>query len=520
MSRSDNSIKNIFVSVIMTVVNVLFGFFVQKIFILYLGKICLGVNGLFSNIISMLSIADLGIGTAIVYNLYKPIYHNNKEKIKTLLLFYKKCYRIIALVVLVIGFSLIPFLPGIVGGENLIEINNLGINIHLIFILFLIDSVFSYLLTYKRSILYADQKNYIINITHTIMIMLMYIFQIIVLIIFKNYYLFLLIKIICRVIENIIINSRVNKIYPFLKGKKCKKLDKYTKNDISKRVKASLFHNVGGYIVLGTDNILISSIFGIELVGRYSNYLLIISTLNNIIGQAFTSITSSIGNLLNENNKTKTFKIEENIREINLYIYIVCSCMLYCCLKPFITIWLGRDFLLSNIVTIALVINFYFQGMRKTMQLFAEAGGVCYENRFVPLMEAVVNIISSILFAKLIGLSGIFIGTILSSFVLHFYSYPKYVYKGILYRKPFEYITDFIKKTFIMLIILLFNIIIVNHVTFNNILLQLIFNFLFSLCTSLVYIIVIYRNSSGFEYLIMIIKKILVKINFIKESNY
>ena len=194
----------------------------------------------------------------------------------------------------------------------------------------------------------------------------------------------------------------MNKIYPFLKGKKCKKLDKYTKNDISKRVKASLFHNVGGYIVLGTDNILISSIFGIELVGLYSNYLLIISTLNNIIGQAFTSITSSIGNLLNENNKTKTFKIEENIREINLYIYIVCSCMLYCCLKPFITIWLGRDFLLSNIVTIALVINFYFQGMRKTMQLFAEAGGVCYENRFVPLMEAVVNIISSILFAKLI----------------------------------------------------------------------------------------------------------------------
>lgn len=507
--RKENSIKNIIVALIMTIINVIIGFIAQKIFINTLGEVYLGINGLFTNIISMLSIADLGIGTAIVYNMYKPIADKNIEKIKSLMNFYKKSYRIVAIVVLILGTCITPFLNFIIGKNNISTISN--INIYMVFYLFLVDAVSSYLLTYKRSMLYANQKNYVINSVHILCILFMNMFQIGFLLYTKNYYAYLIIKIIFRIIENLTINMIVEKMYPYLNEKENDKLDDETKQDINKRLEASIFHNIGGFIVLGTDNIIISKFLGIVVVGLYSNYYLIINTVNNLLSQIFSAVTASVGNLLVEENMEKSHDIEGKISFANFWLYTVAGIMIYCLITPFIKVWLGESFLLDNTVTIILIFNFFMQGMRKTMQVFSEAGGVCYENRFVPIVEAIVNIIASIALVKVIGLAGVFLGTIISSLVLHLYSFPKYVYKGLLKKEPLEYIKMTFKYLIIMTIIMIITVIIINMIKTQSIYLQLLINFLLSFLIPNILLYIMYRKSDNFIYYKELLKKIVEK---------
>lgn len=510
MSRSDYSIRNIATSLLSTISNILLGFICQRYFVSQLGSVNLGINGLFTNIISFLSIAELGIGPAIVFNMYKPIKENDTEKIKSLMDFYKKSYRVIAMLIFAIGIIISFFLPAIIG-ENNIEIIGNSINIYYIFLLFLIDTVASYIMTYKRSILYANQKNYNVTLIHTFSVIIMYILQIIILILFKDFYLYLIIKIICRIIENILINKKANKCYPYILEKNAKKIDNATSKDIKQRVKASIFHNIGGYIVLSTDNLIISRFIGLAEVGLYSNYLLIINALNSIISQIFSSITASVGNLLIEKNHKKNKKVFDNVNCINFWIYCIASCGLYTCVQPFITIWLGDKYLFANSIVIVITINFFFQGMRQTMQVFAQAGGICYENRLVPIFEAFLNIVFSILFVKLIGLAGVFVGTIISSFAVHFYSYPKYVYSQLFKRNRNEYIIQFIKKVFIFILILLINVVIIRNINLQNIYFTLIVNGLISVTISASILYILYRKSDEYKYFINLISKIISK---------
>ena len=348
----------------------LIGFIAQKIFINTLGQTYLGINGLFTNIISMLSIADLGIGAAITYNLYKPIAEDNKERISILINFYKKSYRVIALIILILGCIIMPFLTSIVSEE---DIQNVNANIYFIFALFLIDTVASYLLTYKRSMLYANQKNYIISLVHIGYVLILNIIQIIILLFTHNYYLYLIIKIICRITENIIITNIVNKIYPYLKEKVTSKLDAETRTDINRRLKASIFHNIGGFVVLGTDNIIISKFLGISVVGLYSNYYLIINTVNTLLSQIFSGITASLGNLLVEKNNGKAYDIAKKLMFVNFWIYSFATIAIYEIINPFIKVWLGENFLFDNLTVLILSLNFYFQVMRRTMQEIGRA---------------------------------------------------------------------------------------------------------------------------------------------------
>ena len=224
--RTSNSIKNTIVSILMSAITILIGLITQKIFIEMLGTEYLGLNGLFTNILSMLAIAELGIGSAIIYSLYKPIAENNETKIKSLIEFYKKSYRIIAIIVLIIGLAVMPFLNIIVGETEIKE------NINILYLLFLFDTVASYLLTYKRSILYANQKTYIINIIHILYLILMNSLQIIMLIITKNYIIYLSIKIVFRILENVIITMIANRMYPYIKEKDIEPIDFETKKNI------------------------------------------------------------------------------------------------------------------------------------------------------------------------------------------------------------------------------------------------------------------------------------------------
>lgn len=504
--RTKKTILNSLVAMLMYSINIIFGFIAQKIFITTLGNEYLGVNGLFTNILSILAVVELGFGNAIIFHLYKPLAENNEKEVNLLMKFYKKTYNIIALIIFILGLISMFFLGYIIGSVNIKE------SIYLLYFLALFDIVSSYLLTYKRSILYANQETYIINYFHIGYIVLLNIFEILFLLKFRNYIIYLLIKIFFRILENVAITLYVNNKYPFILKKVNENLDVNIEKDIYKKVKGLFFHKIGGSIVYGTDNIIISKLFGVVTVGLYSNYYMIINSILNLLYQVFNSITSSVGNLLLEKNVEKSYITYKNILFINSWIFCFCSACLISLVEPFIKIWLGDGFILNFSVLVALVLNFYFQGMRRTSNTFKEAAGIFYEDRYVPLIESTINIIASIVLGKIFGLAGVFMGTIVSSLPLFLYSYPVYVFQRLFNKKYLEFILIHLKYLFISFIAVTLTYLCVDAISISNIFL----NFIVKMITVIVLIniinLIFYFKTNEFKYYMSIINKFIKKI--------
>lgn len=503
--RTKNSIKNSLTAVMANSIAIIAGFIAQTIFIRTLGTEYLGINSLFTNIVSIIGVVELGFGTAIIYNLYKPIKDNNIPVIKTLMNFYKKVYRIIALIIFLIGMIVIPLLPFIVGNITI------DININLVFILFIVDIICAYLLSYKRSILYANQKNYFVSIIHIMYLVLLNTLQIIALIITGNYYIYLIIKIIMRLVENIIITLLANKMYPFLKDKNIDELNADIKNNIITKVKAIFLHKTGGWLISGTDNIIISKFLGVITVGLYSNYYMVIHAMETVFSQAITALTPSVGNLLIEKNSQKNYNIFKKIHFINFTLAVIASCILLVCMNNFITMWIGSKYLLPELVLIILTINFYEVIMRCSFISFKEAAGIFYEDRFIPIIQAILNIIISIILTIKLGLVGIFIGTLISSLILWTYSYPKYVYKKLFNGSYLNYIKEIFKDITLFIIIISITYFIANLFSLDNLILQLILNICLSVAIPTLLILIIFSKSDQLKYFINIIKKIMYK---------
>lgn len=461
-SRTKNSLINIVFSLLVNTISLVIGFISQAIFIKTLGNEYLGLNGVFSNIISMLSIVELGIGSAIIYNLYKPIANDDYETIKSLMKFYKKSYHIIGFIVLLIGLFLIPFINNLIGDVTL------KINIYIIYLLFLSDSVLSYFLSYKRSILYANQKNYYIQIIHIIYLVVLNVLQIIFLLVTKNFYIYLIIKVIMRLLENILISIIANKEYSFLKDKNIKPLNKSIQSDIFKKVKALILHQISSFIISGTDNLIITRYLGLIQVGLYSNYYLIIKSIQTITKQVTDATAPSVGNLLITESTEKQFDVFKKMRFINFWIATFCSICLYQIMEPFITIWIGKEYILPNVVLLVLTINFYQKNMRNTYLTFKSTAGIFYEDRYIPIIESILNIVISIFLVKRIGLVGVFIGTIISGLSLWLYSYPICVYKKLFKRKYIDYLKETGGYIFIFIVTLFLTNRICNLIEFTN----------------------------------------------------
>ncbi len=492
--RTKSSIKNSISAFFSNTISILIGLVAQAVFIKILGEEYLGINGLFSNIVSMLGIVELGLGSAIIYNLYKPIAEEDKETIKSLMKFYQKAYTWIALVIFVLGILLLPIMPFFIGKITI------DININIVYILFIIDIICSYLNTYKRSILYADQKNYIVNIIHTLYLIILNMAQLAILFIYKNYYLYLIIKIIMRVIENMVITLYVNKKYAYLKEKNTKPLDKNLEKDILKKVKALFFHKLAGFLVSGTDNMIISKFLGVIQVGLYSNYYMIINALSILFGQMITALTPSIGNLLTAHDTEKNNKVFCQLRFINFLIACYSSIILLVVIQPFIKIWLGEKYILSMIVVITLVFNYFQKMMRNTYLAFKEAAGIYYEDRFVPIIESLLNILFSIILVKIIGLPGVFIGTIISGLILWCYSYPKYVYKNLLNRSYFNYAKETMAYILLFIAIAVLTLLITTKWEISSSMLQIIINMVVAILVPTSVMLPLFWKNDNFKY--------------------
>lgn len=510
MHRIKKTVLNITISMAMSIVTILTGLITQKVFVNYLGLEYLGINGLFTNIISMLGIIELGLGSAIVYHLYKPAADSDEVRIKSIINFYKLGYRIIAMIVTIVGLIIMPILPSLVGDINI------DININIVYILFLMDIIFSYILTYKRSILYADQKNYLVNISHLTSTFIMNITQIVALAATSNFYLYLIIKITMRILENVAINIIVNQRYTFLRNGDISPIDNNTKQDIFIKIKALFIHKIGSFIILGSDNIIISMFFGIAVVGLYSNYYLVIAAIIMLVGQVFTSITASIGNLLTTSSSSKSYEIYNLLRFINFWLSSLASIGMIVSMDSFINNWLGDKYILSIDVLLALSLNLYLQLMRSNTNSFKEAAGIFHEDRFVPIIESVVNIVFSIILLQFFGLAGVFIGTICSNLVLHLFSYPRYVYTQLFKRSYRDYYIEFTKYLIITLVAGAVTFLVSRTVVINNMFVHFVINVAISLSIPSTIFYITYRNSDEFIYFKNLIVKIFTKVKIRK----
>jgi len=506
--RTNYSVKNSISSFISNILSCIFLFVGKTFFIRIFTVEYLGLNGLFTNILTLLSLFELGIGTAITCSLYKYVKIDDKETIKSIMHFYKKAYNCIAIIVFIIGLLIIPFLKYIVK-EVFVDVN-----IYVIYMLFLISTVSSYFISYKRNIIFVNQKNYIINIVHILYIIVMNILQILTIYITKNYYLYLIVKIVCTLLENIVISIRANIEYPYLLEKNVGPLDKTVKTNIVNKVKAIVIHKVSSVVTYGTDNIIISSFLGIKIVGLYSNYYSIIHMMVTIFSNVITSTTASVGNLLVEKNYNKNYEIFRKIRFFNLWIAISISVGLFLVIEPFIIIWIGEQYILDKVVLIVLMVNFFQTMMRNTYGLFREAAGIWIEDKYVPIIQALLNIVCSIVFLKIIGLAGVFIGTIISSLTLWCYTFPRFIYKNLFNKSIKHYILEC--TTHIVIFIgIMFASYEINLFSSNIIVSSII-----AITVPNAILFIIFRNTDEFKYYKDLFKSILINNVFYKTKYY
>lgn len=429
--RIKNSLKNIIFGLSGQIISAIMGFVVRTVFISTLGIEYLGVNGLFTNILLLLSVANLGFDTAIIYNLYKPLAEGDQRKIQGFMNLYEKAYRIIGLVILVIGLSLLPFLPYLMNGETTIR------EINLIYILFLLNSVSSYFLVYKHSIIVADQHNHIISKIHTSFTIISNLAQLLLLMSTKNYILVLCTQIIIGILKNLYIARRANQLYPYIRAKNNVKLTVEEKQSFFKNIYSLMLYKISGVVINGTDNVVISSLFGIYWVGVYSNYLLIIATINTFLNHIFYSLTASVGNLVVKENEERKYFIFRVMQFSNFWIYGFCSICLWNLINPTIMLWLGEQFVMNKFIVFAILLDFYTSGMQNTTTTFRETTGLFQKGKYRPVFAAIINIVVSIFLANKMGIAGVLLGTVISRLCTYFWYDPFVIFKYA-FHKPLK----------------------------------------------------------------------------------
>lgn len=426
--RINNSLKNISISILAQLILVLLGFVSRKVFLDSLGIDYLGLNGLLTNVLSLLALVESGIGASIVYFLYKPLAEKDNPKIIALIQLYKKAYIFIVIIISILSVALFPFLG------LLVDKNNIDISFSIIYFLFVVKNLVYYLNAHRVALINADQKEYVLARINIFFQVLTTCAKIFVLIETKNFILYLVIELIIYIAQTIYNGHIVNKRYPFIKTKEKFPLDKEEKEKIVKNIKALFFHNIGGYILLGTDNILISTFIGIATVGIYSNYTMIIGQVNSLLSPLLNGIGASVGNLIATEGIEKRYSVFNVVYLLNFWIYSICTILLFNLLEPFIGWWLGEGFLLEYFVLIVILINFYITGMRSSIFTFKAKGGIFVQDKYIPLFGAAINLIVSIILVKIFGLVGIFLGTTISTLFV-FWIGPRLVYRHI-FNKP------------------------------------------------------------------------------------
>lgn len=437
--RSKRVIRNILTAWGGQVLILFTNFISRSLFLKILPIEYLGINGLFSNIILILSFTELGIGSAIVYSLYEPFANNNTKKLALLINFYKKTYLVIGSIIGILGISISPFLDFFIESEAQIP------HLTVIYILFIFNTSLSYFGSYNSSFICADQKAYIVAMYTNGVRIIQIIGGIILLFLFHSYIIYYCSQILATLIINIIMKKKVHQLYPYLTKTTTEQLSNKTKHELFKNTYSMLCHKFATAVVFGTDNLLISKFVAITYVGLYSNYTIILDNLSKFISQIFSSLTASIGNYNITESKNKNIELFYLLFQVNFWIYGFCTSCLFCLMNRFIELWLGKEYLFSVEIILVIILNFYLTGMRKVVLTFRDAIGLFWYDRYKAIAEAVLNLLFSIVLVKKIGIVGVLLGTTISFCTTCLWVEPYILFKHGLKTSLKPYIYCYIK---------------------------------------------------------------------------
>ena len=408
IERTKNATRNIMFNGMSQMMNMLVPFIMRSIILNFLGMEYLGLGGLFRSILSILNLAELGVGSTMVFSMYKPIAEDDKDTICALMKLYRKFYRIIGLVILTIGLILTPFLPNLISGEVTADVN-----LYVLYFMNLGSTVLSYwLFAYKNCLLSAHQRGDIGSKVTMVVRLVEYLLKILVLILFRNYYTYLAIQIISQVAINVFVALRVNKLYPDYSPRG--ELSKEKVHGIATRVRDLFTSNFSYVISNSADTLVISSFLGIVILAVYQNYFFIITSLKTMIEVIVGACIAGIGNSLVTESAEKNYKDFKKMTILFGWLMSVAGSMLLCMYQPFMHIWMGEENMLEFGYVICFVIYFYSIGMNKLTSMFKDAAGIWKIDKWRPLTAALVNLALNLATVNWIGLYGVLLSTVIS----------------------------------------------------------------------------------------------------------
>ena len=511
-SRTEYSIINIITGLGGYFVNTILGLLCRMVFTRILSEEYLGINGLFTNILSMLSLAELGIGSAIVYALYKPLAQNDTNKITALVQFYGKCYRIVGVVVAVLGVFLIPFLNVLIHTQP-----NITESIYTIYIIFLFNTASTYFFSYRSSLIAAAQKNYIVIGVNYIITIIQSVIQIGWLCITHNYLGYLLIQTLGTLIYNITISKIAVKEFPFIVEKNSVSLEKKERRSLIKNVRALIIWKLSGLLVNSTDNIIITFFSGLSAVGLSSNYMLLSGTLNGLLNQIFSSISASVGNLNAISSTEKKENMFYTINLMNYWLYAWTAIGIFVCSSDIVHVMFGKDYVMHISIPFVIALNYYMVGMQNIVWTYKNTMGIFRQGRYLLIFTAIINLTCSIFMGRIWGVFGIFFATAVSRVLTNVWYDAYAVFKYGLQTSSCKYFKEYIKCA-VLTIVLGASCYLICEILQGNIIFRMLMKII--ICSIIVNVVfwIVFHKKEEFIYYKRFISKLIRNIKVVKDE--
>ena len=496
-SRTQKSMQTMITGLLRQFLTIILTMVSRTVFIKILGDELLGVNGLFTNILSLLALSELGIGTAITFYLYKPVVENDIFRINQLMQFYKKCYKIIGIFILVLGLSIIPFL------DKIVNLNQeVSVNLYLIYVLYVFCIASTYLFWgYKQTIFFAYQEQYKVEIVSIIYVIVKCIAEILVLLLFKDYVLYLFIQIFTQILKDFVVAKRADIEYPYLNEPVQGMSKKQIKKFFVDIYQVAIF-KIGSQLLNATDNIIISVLLGTVVVGYYSNYYMITSAILTVYNVIIRACTASVGNIMVKENSDKQYLIYKRLNFINFLLSAGFAIILSQALNPFMQIWLSKiskNYILSQSIVYIISINLYFDTSCQMLNTFRETSGNFSTGYMLQIIAGIVNIILSVILGKWIGLEGILLSTILCKFFITIVPFISGVAKNVFHISKYVFIKEYLKNFIFLILCSVLITIICSNIYFEGIF-ELVLKVIITTVVFILFVVLFYRKKSEFVY--------------------
>lgn len=483
--------RNILTSVLYKVLILIVGLITRRYMVNILGDEITGIYSLFISILGFLAVAELGIGSAIVFSMYKPISDGDIDKVSALYHLYKKIYLIIFLVINLVGLIITPFLPVLASGFTI------GKEIYFTYILFLVSTSISYLYAYKSSFINAHMDNHITNSIRSIFQIVELVVQVFIIIWLESFIIFLAVHLISNISQWIATNYIFSKRYKHLTNNN-KELSPLLTKEVKDKTKAMFYHKVGGLLVNTMDSLIISAFIGVNVLGKYSNYVLIITSMIGILSLVFTSIVTVLGHAFAKFTKNILNTQFKKIYLVNFLMGMIFFLGFFSVSEELIKILFNDKVVLESELVIIMTLNYFIQFMRLTVLSFKDASGTFYQDRYKPIVEGVTNLFLSLLFVYFWGLPGVLIATIITNLMIAHTIEPFVLYKYGFEMNPKKYyIHHYLGMLLFSVLIVLFKLI--PFPNYNNLYLLLIIKGLTSILVSAVVMLILYITIVDFR---------------------